>query len=64
MRTKGFQAYLEQRLDKDEIASIEQQAIKEVKSLRFARMITNAGSCFRTRSRTYLVRVETRCRAI
>lgn len=35
MRTKSFQAYLEKRLNKDEIAEIEAQAELEVSILRF-----------------------------
>ncbi len=31
MKTKSFQAYLEKRLDKDEIAQIKEQAEREVR---------------------------------
>ena len=34
MRTKGFQKYLEKRLDKDEIAEIKEHAQREVRILR------------------------------
>lgn len=34
MKTKSFQAYLEKRLDKDEIAQIRQQAQSEVRILK------------------------------
>jgi hypothetical protein len=34
MKTKSFKKYLEQRLDKDEIAEIEEQARLEVRILR------------------------------
>ena len=33
MKTKSFQKYLEKRLDKDEIAEIEEQALLEIKIL-------------------------------
>lgn len=33
MKTKSFQKYLEKRLDKDEIAEIEEQALLETKIL-------------------------------
>ena len=34
MKTKSFQAYLEKRLDKDEIAEIRQQAQSEIRLLK------------------------------
>lgn len=34
MKTKSFQKYLEKRLDKDEIAEIEQQAELEIRMLK------------------------------
>lgn len=34
MKTKSFQEYLEKRLDKDEIAEIEEQALLEIKILK------------------------------
>ena len=47
MKTKSFQAYLEKRLNKDEIAEIEKQAELEIRMLKsFQQMIVDMTSDF------------------